>query len=127
MGRTVPAASALGNAAANSSALTVPSIRNFSISASSASTTESMSCWRAALASTGQVFGILSGGSSRQMTALKSGPTASGTLNRTQFLPKLAWMASTSSVSGIVFSASSLLTTMARERPFLVASAIGVG
>ena len=47
-----------------------------------------MSCVRAAFASTGHVGGMSVGGSSRQITFLNSGPTASGTLNSTQFLPK---------------------------------------
>ena len=50
IGMSVPAASACGMAASSSSTVTEPSVRYFSIRASSDSTTASISCWRAAAA-----------------------------------------------------------------------------
>src|SRR5262245_24439942 len=84
IGTTVPAASALGRACNNSASETSPSLRYFSMRASSDSTMESTSWLRAAARSTGQPAGGLAGGDSTLTTPLRFGPGLMGALNRTQ-------------------------------------------
>ncbi len=119
-GMTVPAASALGSVASNSSLPTSPSPRYFSMSTSSASTTASSNCERAATRSTGQP-GAAAGGSRTLTTPLKLGPGLTGALNSTQPLPKVSRMALKTSMN-LTLSPSILLMTTMRARPRLPAS-----
>ena len=68
IGMSVPASIAWVMSASSSATVTRPRVRYFSISASSASTTASMSCERAAATIDRAASGMSVGGSSRQMT-----------------------------------------------------------
>ncbi len=121
IGMTVPAARAFGRAAASSCTPMVPSVRYFSIRASSTSTMASTSCERAAARSTGQPAGV-STESSTPTTPLNLGPGSIGALNSTQPLPKVSRNVFRRSMKWIL-SPSSLLTTRKRARPRRPASA----